>query len=172
MVLVPLDWTLISLRDNRIYEHKTLRARYTTYDAREEVDIVHTTGPKRHIMVLNPAYSSDRNVHPFLYARVHGIYHANVLYKCSLEDIDPIRMDFLWVQWFRWEGRSASSYGLNVLSFPPVTEMGAFGFLDPTDVLRGCHILPRFSTDEVTACENRSAVACDSQHSVAYFANP
>jgi hypothetical protein len=167
-----LDWALITLRDNRIYEHKTLRARYATYDACDEEDIIRVSGPKTHIMILNPAYSSDIAAHPFLYARVHGIYHANIVYKGGTRDSEAVRLEFLWVRWFRWEGRSASSYGLHVLTFPHVTENGAFGFIDPTDILRGCHIVPGSSPDEVTVHGNLSGVARDSEDSKAYFVNP
>jgi hypothetical protein len=40
--------------------------------------------------------------HPFLYAHVLGIYHANVIYTGSdTRDYTLRRLDFLWVRWFR-----------------------------------------------------------------------
>jgi len=31
------------------------------------------------------------------------------------------------------------------LSFPPMSHEDSFGFLDPADVVRGCHIIPAFA---------------------------
>lgn len=56
-------------------------------------------------------------------------------------------MEFLWVRWFQsmespaaWESRR-----LDRLCFPLLEADGAFGFLDPMDVIRACHILPRLA---------------------------
>ncbi|KAG6904398.1 hypothetical protein DXG01_010368, partial [Tephrocybe rancida] len=32
---------------------------------------------------------------------------------------------------------------LDCVQFKPIAQPGAFGFLDPTEVLRGCHLVPR-----------------------------
>ena len=34
---------------------------------------------------------------------------------------------------------------LDTIRFLPMADKGAFGFVDPTDVLRGCHIIPSFA---------------------------
>ena len=86
---------------------------------------------------------------PYAYARVIGIYHANVI--CTgvwREDYTPHRMEFLWVQWCE-HGTSAAmascvSNKLDCLRFPPMFLDDAFGFLDPTDVMKATHIIPSF----------------------------
>lgn len=86
--------------------------------------------------------------HQFLYARVLGIYHANVIYTGpGMMDFRARRMEFLWVRWYEnlddmpveagW-----SRKGLDRLQFPPMDGTEAFSFLDPANVLRGCHLLP------------------------------
>lgn len=168
----PTDWTFVCLQSNCIYEHKTVRLGFTTYDCRKDEDLTHASGPKTAIMVLNPSYPDIPGAHSFLYARVHGIFHANVLYMKGTRDLNPEHMDFLWVRWFRWEGKSSNSYGLDILSFPPVTEDDAFGFLDPSDVVRGCYVAPRFSDEQPRLHESVSSTAQDSEDFPAYFVNP
>ena len=43
------------------------------------------------------------------------------------------------------KGKSPTPYELDRLVFPSVSRQGAFGFLDPSDILRGCHIIPAFA---------------------------
>ena len=57
-----------------------MRVNYTTYDMRRDQD---TINPRTHadVMVLNPGdEESEDERHPYWYARVCGIFHANVLY--------------------------------------------------------------------------------------------
>ena len=57
------------------------------------------------------------------------------------------RMEVLFVRWFGddtewqsgWETRR-----LDRIGFVPESDEGAFGFVDPASVLRGCHLLPTF----------------------------
>jgi hypothetical protein len=91
--------------------------------------------------------------HPYLYGRVLGIYHANIIYVGpEMVDYKPRRLDFLWVRWYQhWEvADNADVMGwkthlLDQLSFPPMASEDAFGFVDPSDVLRSCHVIPRFA---------------------------
>ena len=85
---------------------------------------------------------------PFCYARVLGIYHANVVYTGpGMVSYQPRRMEFLWVRWYHqidimktgWKSRR-----LDRAKFPPMSAAGAFGFVDPNNVLRACHIIPVF----------------------------
>ena len=102
-------------------------------------------------MVLSkdvPSSPDDEHV-SYRYARVLGVYHANVIFLGSgMVDYTPIRMEFLWVRWYElvsgrhlpWTARK-----LDRVRFPPLADDGSFGFIDPSDVLRGCHIVPAFS---------------------------
>ena len=38
---------------------------------------------------------------------------------------------------------------LNMVRFLPITNQDAFGFVDPANVLRGCHIIPSFADGQL-----------------------
>ena len=82
----------------------------------------------------------------YVYARVLGVYHVNVVYNGpgSL-DLNPRRINFLWVRWFESENADGNAFSLNRLSLPTVSASSeSLDFLNPEDVLRACHIIPRF----------------------------
>lgn len=91
--------------------------------------------------------------HRFLYARVLGIYHVNAIYAGEgAVNYDTQKIYFLWVRWFEYdETRSLGwdNHDLDSLYFMPMADERAFGFVDPKDVLRGCHIIPTFSSGRV-----------------------
>jgi len=65
-----------------------------------------------------------------------------------MHDYEARRLDFLWVRWYEVVDPEASGWRssrLDSIRFPPMNEADAFGFVDPKDVLRGCHILPNFA---------------------------
>ena len=128
-----------------------LRFNFTTYDIRRGTNIVKPGAPCCNIMLLtNHADGSDpSNFHRFLYAQILCAYHANVIYTGpGMRDYEARRFNFLWMCWY--EVVDAGSLGwnnsaLDSVRFPPLHEDDSFGFVDPNDVLRGCHILPNFS---------------------------
>ncbi|KAG6912799.1 hypothetical protein DXG01_012040, partial [Tephrocybe rancida] len=96
------DWQSVLLRQERIYKHNIMRVHFTSYDVRRGADVIHINTSHRNIMVFNPDFDGDSNTsHPYLYARVLGIYHANVIY-IGHENADhhPRRLEFLWVRCF------------------------------------------------------------------------
>jgi len=133
---------------DRIYQHHILRVNYTTYDVRRAQDTINPRTDHRDVMLLSPLESS----HPFLYARVLGIFHANIIYTGQgVKDYLPRRMEFLWVRWFDlvdvpagWEHTT-----LDRLRFVPITQDDAYGFVDPTNVIRGCHLILAFSSARI-----------------------
>jgi hypothetical protein len=131
-----------------MYQHNVARINYTTYDVRRSQDVISISTPRRDIMVLADT-SHDNSAQPFRYARVLGIYHVNAIYiGPGMVDYQPHRLEFLWVRWYRnmdavvagWQARK-----LDRVQFAPMSEDDSFGFLDPSDVLRGCHLVPAFS---------------------------
>jgi hypothetical protein len=63
-------------------------------------------------------------------------------------------MEFLWVRWFGIElgYRLGSCFGcLPKVGFVPDTDISAFGFLDPSLVLCGCHLVPAFASGQTSA---------------------
>ena len=144
----------IFFKNDRMYRHNLIRLNYTTYDIRRSQDVVNPKSSHQNIMLL--ANKDDSNTdtdgdHPFLYARVLGIYHINVIYTgFDTRDYMPRRLDFLWVRWFRLtEDKNLAhtwrNCQLDMIHFPPVASLDAFGFVDPRDILRGCHVVPSFA---------------------------
>ena len=79
---------------------------------------------------------------------VIGIYHANIQYIGSgLKDYNARQLDFLHVCWFKWipSNPQPSGIPLDLLQFIPMDVKGTFNFIDPVDVLRGCHLIPMFT---------------------------
>jgi hypothetical protein len=100
------------------------------------------------MLLANDADGSSSS-HHFLYARVLGAYHTNVIYTGpGMRDDKPCHFDFLWVRWFEVVDAASSGWSsstLDVVRFPPMHHNSSFGFVDPRDILRGCHILPAFA---------------------------
>jgi len=144
----------VLFKDNRMYRHNIARFNYTTYDVRRAQDVVNPRTSRCDILLLAKPGGNDANSgHPFLYARVLGIYHVNVIYvgKDAL-DYQPREVYFLWVRWFEYFGSASVRWDdlkLDSVRFPPMATEGSFGFVDPGDVLRGCHIIPAFRRGRV-----------------------
>lgn len=81
----------------------------------------------------------------FWYARVIGVFHANVHLATETE---YRRLDFVWVRWFgqdtSWKA-GPSEKRLPHLGFIPHMQAAAFGFVDPSDVVRATHLIPAFA---------------------------
>ena len=135
------DRLSLTLVNNRIYRHKVLRVNYTTYNTRRAQD---SLNPRTHsdIMVL-----SRDDEHPYWYARIIGIFHAIVVHKGpKSKSPEPKMMEFLFVRWFSIDCDNVGGWRaqkLHQIGF--VEGETAFGFIDPTDVIRAIHLIPRFS---------------------------
>ncbi|KZP19824.1 hypothetical protein FIBSPDRAFT_665092, partial [Athelia psychrophila] len=142
-------------RHNRFFEHHILRVNYTSYDVRRDQDMVNAHSSHCNIMVLCHS-CGDLNATDsvsYRYARVIGAYHVNVIYNGpGRVNLQSHRLEFLWVRWYDEIGREGDDWDsrrLSRLHFAHLQDEDAFGFLDPSDVLRGCHIIPRFSLNKV-----------------------
>ncbi|KAH6909381.1 hypothetical protein BKA70DRAFT_1074258, partial [Coprinopsis sp. MPI-PUGE-AT-0042] len=135
---------LLSLQDDCIYAHRSLCLANTSCN-QEDGSVLRISGVNCNLMIANPAYEKDTVEHPYLYGKVEGLYHANVLYQTyAQQPRSPTHMEFVRVRWYKWEGRSMGLHGLELLSLPSVEDPGSFGFVDPRTVIRGCHIMPKF----------------------------
>ena len=117
---------------------------YTTYDLRRAADKINMRG-RPFVMALS---HGDRS-HPYVYARVLGIYRVKVMHpsKTYMED-----MDVLWVRWLEVDQKHRAGWKAKRLyrvQFTPSDEEGAFGFLDPEDIIRGAHLIPGFDHGRV-----------------------
>ena len=79
-----------------IYQHKLIRFNFTTYDMRRGTDIVNPGTSRCNIMLI--AGRADGSDHHFLYARVLGAYHVNVISPgARVPDYKARSFNFLWV---------------------------------------------------------------------------
>jgi hypothetical protein len=105
-------------------------------------------------------------VHPFVYARVLGIYHAKVRYAGR----PPKRMDFLWVQWLDYDEEERGGWDLSRMDRVAYAKcrnddelLDSFGFVDPQHVVRACHLIPDFDSGMTGTLlsTNTGSLACD-----------
>jgi hypothetical protein len=161
------DRNSIRFSGGKIYSVQQCRIYYTSYDLQRQCDVIN---PHTHpdIMLRSPV--NEEGAEPYWYARVLGVYHADVW----TENLDipgagnVMPMDFLWVRWFGEEPdyRSGSCLArLPKIGFVESTDEYAFSFVDPASVVRGCHLIPAFDA-------GRSADLLPCHHSVARRLNP
>ncbi|KAG9096584.1 hypothetical protein FS749_008162 [Ceratobasidium sp. UAMH 11750] len=144
----PTDLGKIVFQNDRMYSHATLQINYTSYDVRRQQDTINPRTPCR--FVLLPAHTDgDTSVHPFLYAEVLGIYHANVRYS----NRPPKRMDFVWVRWLDYDQEEPGGWDIGRLDRVSYSKyrndselLDAFGFIDPPNIVRASHLIPDFSS--------------------------
>ncbi|KAI0083356.1 hypothetical protein BDY19DRAFT_856713, partial [Irpex rosettiformis] len=80
-----------------------------------------------------------------------GIFHAYVVRSGNTLAQECI--EFLWVRWLGKDPTHKSGFKarrLPRIGFVPEEDADAFGFLDPTDVLRAVHLIPAFAHDQTT----------------------
>lgn len=127
-----------------------MRIKYTTYDARRDEDIIHLETNQCNIMVHNGDYAIP--AYPFRYGKVLGVLHAEVGYIGDIGrhsgDYLFRRLEFVWVRWYKLLSVS-EDYDLEKVTLRPLNEPGSLGFIDPSDILRACHIIPRFDAGPV-----------------------
>ncbi|KAF8965639.1 hypothetical protein BDZ97DRAFT_2057933 [Flammula alnicola] len=137
----------VIVQNNFIFSHATASFNYTTYDVRRDQDTINVNSGRRDVMLPSFEDSSDENNqdnHPYWYARILGIYHANVFFDSKSK---AERVDFLFVRWLgrdmEWNS-GPSNLRLDRIGFVSSRDHDAFGFLDPALVIRACHLIPAF----------------------------
>ncbi|KAJ3530305.1 hypothetical protein NMY22_g8628 [Coprinellus aureogranulatus] len=148
----------LHFHSDRIYRHSVFKIRFTTYDCRVGEDTFNPSTSRRDFMCLRrpvgegPSSRASENDSQYRYGRILGVYHVNVLYSGpGALDTRKRRFDFLWVRWFVpvEASRPWSDKRHDVVSLARSTTPGASGFLDPLEVLRAAHIVPRFTAGPV-----------------------
>ena len=138
-IFTTKDRNVLYIRNNRIEQQYNMNIYYTTYNLRRGKDRINMRG-RSHVMAL-----SQDGIHPYVYARVLGIFRLGVLHGPTM--VDEETMNVLWVRWFRIDEAHRAGWKAKRLyrvKLIPSLEDGAFGFLDPEDVIRGAHLIPGF----------------------------
>ncbi|KIM70496.1 hypothetical protein SCLCIDRAFT_18613 [Scleroderma citrinum Foug A] len=143
---------------NWVIESTIFRVNYTTYDVCREQDVMRP-GPGCFVMTLSREDGHDG--HPFWYAQVIRVFHIEVLHVGpNAQCRSPQSMELLWVHWlgveprYHWGFREA---WLPKVGFVPESDYNAFGFLDPSLVIHGCHLIPAFSDSHTTVLLRQGA---------------
>ena len=168
----------VHIVNDRLYDHKTIRINYSTYDLLRDYDIVN---PSKHanIMTVSPLFdansSSASDGHPFRYARVLGIYHADVVHFHPSKHTSVAQsLEFLLVHWYRRDLAYKAGFKrcrLHRLQLTPPEDPNAFGFLDPDDIIRGSHLIPAFARGPAEASRLPSVANNGRQAWNAYYVN-
>lgn len=116
---------------------------YTTYDVRRAQESINCNTERCTVMVKADEQSSQL----FLYAQVIDICHALVE---TQDSIKPTRVNFLFVRWLTPDPSYSAGWKhrrLDRIRFVSHADprLDNFGFLDPTEVIRACHLIPCFS---------------------------
>ena len=167
----------VFFKNESLYQHKIIRVNYTTYDMQRGIDIVKPEGPRCNIMLLanHTDGSESSRLHHFMYARVLGVYHTDVVYTGpGMQNFEARSFQILWVRWYEVVDSDPGSSGwdsstLEMLRFPPLHQDNSFGFVDPEVVLRGCHILPAFDKGKRESNVNISRSAKDNKDYLLYY---
>jgi hypothetical protein len=99
----------------------------------------------------------------YVYARVLGIYHVNVVYNGpGSADMKIRRFDVLWVRWYDSSKAPRDTLSLQTVSMPTVSSaLESIDFLDPADVLRAAYIMPRFMKGKKHDLEDMAFIPTD-----------
>ncbi|KAG7093513.1 hypothetical protein E1B28_007187 [Marasmius oreades] len=144
------DLSLIHFVKDKIYTHKCFCLHYNTYNMHcKSYTISNQLHPD--VMLLADDATAEEEEHPYCYARVVRMFHANVVHwrqDMAYEDSALRCMDFLWVRWYELD--TSSAHGWQAKHFPkvhflPSSKYNALGFVDPSTVLRGAYMQPLFA---------------------------
>ncbi|KAI6105954.1 hypothetical protein EDD16DRAFT_1695719 [Pisolithus croceorrhizus] len=141
-----------SFTDDECNDLWIIGVNYTMYDIHREQDIM---WPGTGCFIMTLSWEDEPNAHPFWYCQVIRAFHIKVLHvglnaRCR----SPQTMELLWVCWLGVEpGYSCSFWEAKLpkVGFVPETDDNAFGFLDPSFVVHGCHLIPSFSDGHTTS---------------------
>lgn len=133
----------VFIQDNTLYEHPLLTIDYTTYDLKRDADPIHLNFGNQAVLVYSPI---SQDTEPWLYAYVIAIYHVFVY---TVAEPQPKRLEFLWVRWMernqgQLKGPNSSQHSR--ISFVQHSGVSgeAFGLVDPSHVIRACHLIPAY----------------------------
>ena len=128
----------VFISGDRLEQQYTMTMNYTTYDLHRRQDKINMKG-RPYVMAL-----SWDPFHPYIYARILAVYWVKVLHHSMTHLTD---MDVLWVHWLAVNKKHKAGWKPKCLYkvwFIPNLDEGAFGFLDPSDIIHSVHLIPGF----------------------------
>ncbi|KAF9240183.1 hypothetical protein BU15DRAFT_74100 [Melanogaster broomeanus] len=141
----------VRILDNLLFSPATMQVNYTTYDVRREQD---TINPRTHGDVMVLSRETGPGYHPYWYARVLRVLHARVRHcGADARNLSVQHMEILWVRWYGivpGHRHGSAVARLPKIGFVPESDLSAFGFLDPSLVIRSCHLIPAFVDGRTT----------------------
>ncbi|KAG9085484.1 hypothetical protein FS749_004381 [Ceratobasidium sp. UAMH 11750] len=146
-----------------MYRHKTLHINYTSYNILQQQDVLNAGTPNCFVM-LPAETNGEPGAHPFVYAKVLGVYHAKIVYGGHL----PQRMDFVHVRWLYYNYEQPGGWDhkcldrVNYIACSTNDDiLDSFDFIDPANILRATHLIPDF-------CSNTTKGLLNLDTSIAY----
>ncbi|TFK17135.1 hypothetical protein FA15DRAFT_650555 [Coprinopsis marcescibilis] len=136
---------------NTIYRHAILRVNHTTYDRRRDQE---SFNPRTQADIMLLAHDDTPTGHPYWYARIVGVFHLSALYMGgTYRQQQPHEFEVVWVRWFGpksdpdtpqfgWKAKRLPRIGF---VDPILDDSPPFGFLDPSEIIRGIHLIPDFT---------------------------
>jgi hypothetical protein len=92
------DLLNVRIYDSQLYAPVTISFNFTTYDMLRDTDVVNPKHARRTVLVHCPLREDNKDTHPWHYARVLRVFHAEVSLKSGAS---ARKLDFLWVRWYR-----------------------------------------------------------------------
>lgn len=160
----------IFIQNDTLYKHPILTIDYTSYDLKREQDIIHLGYGREGIMVYTPTLGGNE---PWSYANILAIYHIIVR---TASNPEPKRLTVIWVRWMECSASSLSgpnSRNFTRVSFVPWSGIpGSMSdFVDPSHIVRGCHLLPAFALGRTQNLLDPSIAQDPEGDWCAYYAN-
>ncbi|KAG2046721.1 hypothetical protein BDR06DRAFT_898681 [Suillus hirtellus] len=150
----PAEHSHLIFINDRIYQHKVLRINYTSYDLRQTQD---SLNPRTHADIMVLSHENDEgDAHPYWYAQIIGVFHAFVVFNDTATDTlshESKQIDFVWVHWFGRDLEHRAGWRakrLHRVGFIPSSDSGAFGFINPNQIIHGVHLIPAFTKGHTT----------------------
>lgn len=160
----------IFIENDTLYEHPILNVKYTSYEVHQEKDIVHLGYGRTGVMVYTPTLTGDE---PWSYASILKVYHLTVQTAFNPE---PRTLTVLWVRWMQRDAVSLTgqnSRNYTRVSFVPWsgTLGSTFDFVDPSHIIRACHLIPVFDLGRTGNFLEPSIIRDSKGDWCAYYAN-
>jgi hypothetical protein len=144
-----LELLKVRIDKSALYSVATFAVHYTTYDGLRGRDVVNPNYDRRFVMVQHALEDGAASSHPWRYARVLKVFHADVALSSSL----PLQhIEFLWVRWFQTDQThhfGAGALRLERVHYLPEVDTDATAFVLISRVIRAIQMCPatRYKVD-------------------------